>query len=231
MSDGSQDPFARHPAQTRERIRLEHALTEIAATRLTGRFHSLEEVVGELGYSSVGDFWDAALAKRMPAADFAHLLKSFCLTPALNSPAEQSFDLSIEHALSLGFQANEPWASHHLDRTLVKPRETALWLLSMPSERGLVPDELREFLETAKSRSDPPRQKARIPLADRARSRGPRPRQLPRVVNEMRASDQLSRLDAMTEEEMAASFKASRDTCRRARREVLSVPNRGKLDN
>jgi hypothetical protein len=153
MIDRPHDPFARHPTQTRERIRLQYALTEIATTRLTGRFQSLEEVVGELGYPSVGDFWDAALTKRMPAANFAHLLKSFYLTPALNSPEEQNFDLSIEHALLLGFEANEPWAVHHRDKNFVKPREAALWLLSQPTERALVPDELREFLEGKKKTS------------------------------------------------------------------------------
>jgi hypothetical protein len=54
-----------------------------------------------------------------------------------------------------------------------------------------------------------------------ARPRGRRPQQLDRVIKEMRASDQFSRLSEMTEHEMETVFKASRDTCRRARNKIL----------
>jgi hypothetical protein len=60
------------------------------------------------------------------------------------------------------------------------------------------------------------------------RPRGPRAAQMPRVVAEMRASDQFHRLDDMTEVEMESLFKASRDTCRKARNRVileLSAPS------
>lgn len=53
------------------------------------------------------------------------------------------------------------------------------------------------------------------------RKRGARATEFPRVVGEM---EQLSpdHLGGMKEEEMRATFGASRDTCRRARNEVLS---------
>jgi hypothetical protein len=54
------------------------------------------------------------------------------------------------------------------------------------------------------------------------RSRGPRPSTKHRVIEEMRRSAQFHRLSEMKEDEMAATFKASRDTCRRARETVLS---------
>ncbi|PBB77911.1 hypothetical protein CK218_27805 [Mesorhizobium sp. WSM3879] len=57
------------------------------------------------------------------------------------------------------------------------------------------------------------------------RKRGPKPVQLERVKAAMRAFDQTA-LAVMTEEEMVARFDASRDTCRRARRELSEFPRK-----
>jgi hypothetical protein len=58
--------------------------------------------------------------------------------------------------------------------------------------------------------------------AQNGKRRGPRPVQMTRVINQMRASDQFHRLDDMTEEEMVTHFGASRDTCRKARDTIRS---------
>lgn len=51
--------------------------------------------------------------------------------------------------------------------------------------------------------------------------RGPKPQVMPRVISEMEKLAP-AELERMPEEAMAATFGASRDTCRRARRQVLS---------
>jgi hypothetical protein len=62
---------------------------------------------------------------------------------------------------------------------------------------------------------------AAIEWSAKKRPRGPEPEIFNHVVREMRANSP-AELDAMTEEVMVATFRASRDTCRRARTEVLS---------
>ena len=53
------------------------------------------------------------------------------------------------------------------------------------------------------------------------KKRGPKPEKLELVKNLMRKMDR-GELESLTEEAMAATFDASRDTCRRARNQVLS---------
>ena len=53
--------------------------------------------------------------------------------------------------------------------------------------------------------------------------RGPKQRVIQRVKEKMVNRNDMDDLKSMTEEAMAATFGASRDTCRRARREVLSL--------
>ncbi|GEC15271.1 hypothetical protein [Nitrobacter winogradskyi] len=68
-----------------------------------------------------------------------------------------------------------------------------------------------------------PEQKARtaVVLSSPAK-RGPKKGVLKRVKAEMVSRNDMNDLQSMTEEAMAATFSASRDTCRRARSEVLS---------
>jgi hypothetical protein len=150
MNDRPNDPFAHHPSHVRERIRLEITLANIPATRSLGLVKSLEEEVKETGYLSAADFWDAVLARPMPDSHFKHLLESFRMSPSPNSPERKNFKLLIDHVLRLGFDTNQRWAVSHSDKKFVKPREAALWLLSMPSERGLLPEELIQYLKGTK---------------------------------------------------------------------------------
>jgi hypothetical protein len=88
----------------------------------------------------------------------------------------------------------------------------------------LVPESLRAFLESS-SRAHPA--SARPKRGDSAphvtRPRGRRPKQLDRVVKEMRQAIHSGKdIAEWTEASMQTDFKASRDTCRRARDIVLS---------
>lgn len=60
------------------------------------------------------------------------------------------------------------------------------------------------------------------PKLQASRKRGPEPKQLMRVKTEMLRLDR-SVLNGMKEEQMVAEFNASRDTCRRARKELSEL--------
>lgn len=68
--------------------------------------------------------------------------------------------------------------------------------------------------ESRRVQGDPQHAARRVSVG--GRSRGPKPSVLPRVVAAMRAID-FATLEAMKEEEMAATFGACRTTCRAAR--------------
>ncbi len=120
-----------------------------------GRFVSIEAEDRKAGYQNEAEFWDAALARTITAVDFAEFLKDFHLSrPSFD---EQAFDSAINNALTLGLRVNPPfvirdetmpkWTLYHIETAYVQPRAAALWLLSHPSERWLVPEEIRAFLE------------------------------------------------------------------------------------
>jgi hypothetical protein len=150
-SKAGDDPFA----GLSERKRVELALTNIFGAKSRGRFVSIEAEVRKAGYQSEADFWHAALARPMIAVEFAEFLKDFHLSrPSFD---ERAFDLAINSALTLGLRMNPPFVVcdetaprrhlYDIETAYVQPRAAALWLLSMPSERWLVPEELRAFLE------------------------------------------------------------------------------------
>lgn len=70
------------------------------------------------------------------------------------------------------------------------------------------------FRKLAKVDEKPSR---RRPSVRPARKRGPKSRKLHSVIERMRAYGGYETVRAMTEEEMVERFKASRDTCRKAR--------------
>jgi hypothetical protein len=98
-----------------------------------------------------------------------------------------------------------------------------MWLNRRLRGQASLPDTLREYLDAAPGDEASTGSVSR--KAPTARPRGPRKLVQERVIHEMRISDQLPRLDAMTEEEMKATFRASRDTCRKARQTILSKIN------
>jgi hypothetical protein len=98
---------------------------------------------------------DAALARTITAVEFAEFLKHFHLSrPSFD---ERDFDSSINSELTLALRSNSYFVirdqsapsgdRYHIETAYVQPRAAALWLLSKPSERWLVPEELRAFLE------------------------------------------------------------------------------------
>jgi hypothetical protein len=150
-SKADDDPFA----GLSERKRVELALTNNFGAKSMGRFVSIEAEVRKAGYQSGADFWHAALARPMIAVEFAEFLKDFHLSrPPFD---EQAFDSAIKSVLTWGLRTNPPFVirdetaprrfQYDIETAYVQPRAAALWLLSMPSERWLVPEELRAFLE------------------------------------------------------------------------------------
>lgn len=102
------------------------------------------------------------------------------------------------------------------------PRAAARWLLSNPTYRHLVPPKWERVVLNAKL--EPEERVASEKPSGRAR--GPKPTTRERVAEEMRrmARDKIGQdeLRAMKQEQMRAVFRASRETCQRAREEVLS---------
>jgi hypothetical protein len=150
-SKASDDPFGGLSG----RKRLQIARTNIVSAISMGRFVSIEAEVRKAGYQSEAEFWDAALARTITAEEFAEFLKDFHLSrPSFD---EQAFDSAIRSTLTLSLRMNPPFVipfeslpKRHLydiETVHVQPRAAALWLLSMPSQRWLVPEELRAFLE------------------------------------------------------------------------------------
>ncbi|TPL67545.1 hypothetical protein [Mesorhizobium sp. B2-3-15] len=81
-------------------------------------------------------------------------------------------------------------------------------------------DQVRTDIDRASSKQPAlPTKSATVADSPMARRRGPAPQKLLSVKAAMADFDRAI-LDTMTEEAMAAQFKASRDTCRRARREL-----------
>jgi hypothetical protein len=70
---------------------------------------------------------------------------------------ERAFDVAINSALTLALRMNPPFVipdksaprrfQYGIEKAYVQSRAAALWLLSKPSDRWLVPEELRAFLE------------------------------------------------------------------------------------
>jgi hypothetical protein len=213
-------------------VRLVVAQAEIARNLSTGVSDAIPRALEYADYACASDFWEDFLSEPREAEDFVHFISRFHLTPTHLDV--QAVSMALQSFLKDAKRIKYPFILTPEDRAekaLIDPREAVRRLLSTPRRRSLIPVELAQHIESPvpepSSQAAAPGDEASTGSVSRkaptARSRGPRPRQLPRIVNEMRASDQLSRLHAMTEEEMAASFNASRDTCRRARNEVLSV--------
>ncbi len=102
----------------------------------------------------------------------------------------------------------------HLD---LDPRAAARWLLSSPMYKHLVPPEwarvvLKDVAVTA------------APTVTPKQRRGPKPTKIERVKSEMRQFTRTNpgRLRTMKQEQMKTIFEASRETCVRARDEVLA---------
>jgi hypothetical protein len=154
-------------------------------------------------------------------------------------------DLSIRRNLKDAVLSNQPFVygdtkSRDFKKLALDPRAAAVWLLSMPTERGLLPPELCDFLSlppaaigdgTKPIGATAPVAAAiagsatkRVVPLHIAKTPGARPVQRERVVSAMREKIRDGAdLSKWTEESMKAEFGASRDTCRKARYIVLGA--------
>ena len=182
------------------------------------------------------EHWNAYLAEEWrPAAGFISMSES------------AGFEDDVRTALRAAYVANEPWllsekppgmdelgekmraaagpaydtaGPEHPIRGYcfwikLKPRDAVLWLLSKPPYKHLVPAGLaRVVLGDANIQPDVTVTAA--PTAMPERRRGPKPRISNRVLLAMRLMP-FDKLKAMDEEDMQATFGASRNTCRKAR--------------
>jgi hypothetical protein len=159
MSDDprSHDPFSYLPEHSRERVRYKVAAQRVVAARVMGSTKTDEQILKEQGYSNENEYWNAAMSQTtMKASSFARLLIGFHLDPSNNLCNQDLLYLNAMQALRDALGTGQPWfirdpkapdgAPNDLDRLRVDPRTAAEWLLSLPTEKGLVPPGLRGFL-------------------------------------------------------------------------------------
>jgi len=129
------------PPYARERVRLRRAEARIAAEKLSRVDVSLKEEVAGEGYPSLAAFFAAALAMTRAIESFIHFIAMFHFHPSL-SDAEM-VELALRRLMRIAVEANEPFIR---GKAYLDPLAAARWIDSLPSERGLLPPELRDFL-------------------------------------------------------------------------------------
>jgi len=150
------DPFAAIPPHARERVRFKTTEAQLASNRNLGGATSVQEIAKRNGYENHKDFWLALLAKPLPASTYVFLLRSY--HSRLDAPDLGALEMGFRAILKTARSTGLPWIfrdtqatavteSKSLDGWMVYPRPATEWLLSMPTERPLVPEELRDFLE------------------------------------------------------------------------------------
>jgi hypothetical protein len=144
------DPHREVPPHARERVRLGLAESRIAAAKLTGACVSMREVVVAEGYSSPADFFDAELALPMSIESFIHFVEIFHLDPGLSDAG--FVKLALRRLMNIAVETNKPFI---LGRTHLDPLAAARWIDSLPTERGLLPPELRDFLGKGEATAPP----------------------------------------------------------------------------
>jgi hypothetical protein len=112
-----------------------------------------EEILSAAGYRDANEYWHVATSEPTKAVSFVHLLVVHLSDPTTSD--NSVLERSIQTAFGIARQAGETWfikdatergPEDDLDRLMLHPREAALWLLSKPKKRHLVPPSLRAFL-------------------------------------------------------------------------------------
>ncbi len=159
----SADPFLHVPEHARERVRFKVATNAVVSGRIWGSTKTVEEIVMWQGYPNENAYWAAAMSLPMKASSFAHFLGGFHLQPPGDHDSGRRVLMyqMVMRRLSDALGTGQPWfiRDHltdvdELGRLRVDPRAAVEWLLSLPTEKGLVPPGLRAFLhpETPLSR-------------------------------------------------------------------------------
>jgi len=173
----------------------------------------------EAGFRSPDEYWADATSEPMEVSKFVHRLVIHFLTPSEDG---DYYKRDLEVALHTAAVNGESWFIEVPGKECkLRPRDAAQWLLSMPKREHLVPVGLRAFLEDSQTSAtaDP----API-VAAKSRRKGKRPKS-DAIIARMRTMDP-DKLTELREKQLAAEFGASRDTCRKARDEVLSTKSR-----
>jgi hypothetical protein len=159
MSDQpTNDPFAELPRDGRERVRLKITESQIASARLwQGDFASVEDEIRKAGYQDLSEFFGAALARTRSFESFFQFVRMFHFTPDRSNI--QLVDLGLRAILRTAIDDAEPFIRadslvserdrHDFKKRRLNPRAAAEWIYSMPSERGLLPPELCEFIRAS----------------------------------------------------------------------------------
>jgi hypothetical protein len=228
------------------RARLTTATANIRLNRTIGGGRSDDEILKEDGYHDANDYWRDALSQEMEVSDFVRLLESRLLDPARTAderrgvtvPARMLIESSLREAIDNG----EPWFIRGREGALkLQPRRASEWFMHRPLDQDRLPTTLRAFLESGNG-AQTPAVMAKAGAIDKQplhapRRRGRKPVVLRRVTQEMldaiaRGEMTSAELEVKAEKVLSSQFKASRDTCRKARYAVLSrIVDNGILDN
>jgi hypothetical protein len=146
-------------ANSPEMVRLNIVTSLIGMSRSFWRGTD-EEIFAAAGYRDANEYWHVAVSEPMKATEFAHLPAQHLL-----DPTEQinPFDprtmvrIRIDSSLRLALKTGESWfikdplpsegGTGDLQALMLHPRAAAIWLLSRPKRRDLVPSGLKAFLE------------------------------------------------------------------------------------
>jgi hypothetical protein len=148
------------------KVALEIAAMNIGSNRLTGGDLSDEQVVKGVGFRDLNEYWRVELSEPMEISKFKQRLKRHFFNPQctldlyklgpgdrLDTPqrSDDLYNFDFDGAIKLAVQLDEKWIlkipGKDTKDWMLHPREAALWLLSMPKRRHLVPGSLRTFIE------------------------------------------------------------------------------------
>jgi hypothetical protein len=206
---------------TIKRVQVRLAEIQITTNRLMGAASTDEDAVRQHDLAGLNEFWAIELSEPMPVGRFIHLLAGFNFDPG------GEFDLGLfelDLRSSIRFASDTAAASLIKipgEEPMVRPEQLARALLAMPMRAHLIPVSLRTFLQKDK------------PKAEEAKPKAPRAKPMTDpILVEMRKMDPAD-LRAIPKKNLSAKFKASEDTCRRARDTVLEEkvkrPNQAKV--
>ncbi len=167
------DPFGHIEAPHRERVRFRATESRLSGNRSQGLTTADEEIIKQNGYRSTREFREVEFSMAMTVSTFVSFLVHYQLKPWKQDL--QSLRMAITANLRRARSEGLPWifldampapervsdAVNQLDEDdvavsdfykmknwWVYPRPATLYLMSMPTERDLVADEIREFIET-----------------------------------------------------------------------------------
>ena len=187
------------------------ATARIRFARENGSAACDEELVKQEGFRDMQEYWEAELSEPVTVWSFVELLA------AHNAPADREgryrYELEMREALAIAAKAKYQWIiGTENDPLILDSRAAAIYLCTLQKREHLVPGTLKAFLKSTGIKT------AAVVRHIKPERRAPK---LDAVVSKMKCCN-LKELETMTEKTMATEYRASRDTCRKARDIVLS---------